>query len=249
MSIRNQLDRKITNELIMMTRTVLEQNYFTFKNETYFQLSGLSMGAPSSGIFSEIYLQNLEHTKIIDILTQHNTVGYFRYVDDILIVYDVNLTVINKVHETFNNLTPTIKFTLETETDHNINFLDVSIHNKGNQLTFNIHHKPTTTDVIIPVVSCHPPERKHTAIRHVVNRMNSYRLNYNDKITEQHIIEKIIGNNGYDTSIIQQLNKPRHENNLTDNKKSWAKFTFFRGKTRIITKRFKGTNLRIAYKV
>jgi hypothetical protein len=53
------LDRKITNELITMTRTVLEQNYFTFKNKTYFQLSGLAMGAPSSGILSEVYLQNL----------------------------------------------------------------------------------------------------------------------------------------------------------------------------------------------
>jgi hypothetical protein len=59
-----------------------------------------------------------------------------------------------------------MKFTLETETDYNINFLDVSIHNKGNQLTFNIHRKPTTTDVIIPIDSCHPPEQKHAAIRH-----------------------------------------------------------------------------------
>jgi hypothetical protein len=159
MSISNQLDRKITNELITMTRTVLEQNYFTFKNKTYFQLSGLAMGAPSSGILYEVYFQNLEHTKVIDILTQRNIIGYFRYVDDILIVYDENSTDIYKIHETFNNLAPTIKFTLETETDNNINFLDISIQNKEKKLTFNIHRKPTTTDVTIPIDSCHPPNK------------------------------------------------------------------------------------------
>jgi hypothetical protein len=93
---------------------------------------------------------------------QHNIIGYFRYVVDILLVYDENLTDIYKVHDAFNNTAPTIKFTLETETDFNINFIDVSIHNKGNQLTFNIHRKPTTTNVIIPIDSCHPVEQKNT---------------------------------------------------------------------------------------
>jgi hypothetical protein len=68
MSIRNQLDKIIVNELITMTRTVLEQNYF--------QLGGLAMGAPSSGILSDVYLQNLEHTKIIDILTLSSAIFY-----------------------------------------------------------------------------------------------------------------------------------------------------------------------------
>jgi hypothetical protein len=43
------------------------------------------MGAPTSSLFSEIYLQHLETTLIVDILLQYHIVGYFRYVDDILI--------------------------------------------------------------------------------------------------------------------------------------------------------------------
>ena len=69
MSLSNQLDAKTTNELTMITHTVLEQNYFTFRNGNYSQTTGLAMGAPSSAILSEIYLQHLEHTKIIDIIT------------------------------------------------------------------------------------------------------------------------------------------------------------------------------------
>jgi hypothetical protein len=36
--------------------------------------------------------------------------------------------------------------------------------------------------------------------------MNSYRLNDVNKRTEQHILEQIITNNGYDTSIISLTN-------------------------------------------
>jgi hypothetical protein len=225
MSIRNQLDRKTTNELIMITRTVLEQNYFNLNNQSYSQLTGMTMVVPSSGILSEIYHQNLESTKIIEILTQHNIIGYFRYVDDILIVYDENSTDIHKVPKTFNNLAPTIKFTLETETNNYINFLDVSIQNTGNKLTFNIYRKPTATDVIIPIDSCHPPEQKHAAIRYMINRMNSYKLDNANKKSEQHTIEQIITNNEYDTSIIKRFGKSRHKDNINKNKDSWAKFT------------------------
>jgi hypothetical protein len=116
------------------------------------------MGSPSSAILSEIYLQHLEHTKIIDILTQHTILSYHRYVDDILVIYDDNITDIYEVHTTLNSLTPTIKFTLEKENKHHINFLDLTIHNTDGKLSFSIYRKPTATDIIIPANSSHPPE-------------------------------------------------------------------------------------------
>ena len=248
-SARNQLDSKITNEIITITQTVLQQNYLTFNNNIYSQHSGLAMGAPSSGILSEIYIQNMEHTIIYNILIQHSILGYFRYVDDILIVYNENVTDIHRVYNLLNHVDPTIKFSLETENNHNINFLDVSINHQDNHFTFNIHRKPTTTDIIIPADSCHPPEQKHAAIKHMINRMNSYNLNHTDKATEQHVIEQILDANGYNTSVIQQINKPKRERrNATDKKNRWATFTYFGKETRIITKLFKKSELRIAYK-
>jgi hypothetical protein len=115
------------------------------------------MWAPSSEVLSEVYLQHLEHTEIIKIITQHNILGYFRYVDDTPMICDDNSTDIHEVHIAFNNLAPTIKFTIETETDKNINFLDIAIQNKENKLLFSVHRKTTTTDNIIPKNSCHPP--------------------------------------------------------------------------------------------
>jgi hypothetical protein len=85
------------------------------------------MGAPSSSVLAEIYLQNLEWDQIFKILTDNNILGYFRYVDDILIVYNNNYTDINEVHTSFNSLAPTLKFTMENETNNRINFLDITI--------------------------------------------------------------------------------------------------------------------------
>jgi hypothetical protein len=110
--IEQALDEKTTNELIKITHTIIELNYFEFQNRCYIQNKGLVMGAPTSAILSEIYLQNLECTKIIKILTDNNILGYFRYVDDILIVYNDDFTDIHKVYKTFNSLAPTIKFTM-----------------------------------------------------------------------------------------------------------------------------------------
>jgi hypothetical protein len=247
MSLRNQLDINTTNELIKNTHTFLEQNYFSFRNKNYSQTTGLAMGAPSSAALSEIYLQRLEHTKIVDIITQQNIIGYFKYVDDILVVYDQSFTDIHNIHKALNNLVPTIKFTLENETDGRIIFLDFTIQNKGNKLLFNIYRKPTATH-IIPKDSCHHPEQKHAAIRYMINRMNTYRLNDDNKRTENQIIEQIVYNNGYETSVIEQLSKHRRKDNTNNTKDSWTKFTYFGRETRVITKFFKEIRVRVVYK-
>ena len=66
------------------------------------------MGFPTSSVFSEIYLQYIENTAVCDIVTHNNITGYFRYVDDILIVYDRTTTDILKVFDSFNKLMPTM---------------------------------------------------------------------------------------------------------------------------------------------
>jgi len=87
----------------------------------------------------------------------------------------------------------------------------------------------------------------------MVNRLNSYRLSDDNKQNEQQVIEQIITNNGYDPSIIKHFNKTgqkTNNNNNNNNKKElWAKFTYYGKETRAITKLFKETQLRIAFKV
>jgi hypothetical protein len=246
MCIEQKLEEKFTDEILSVTHAILQQNYFQFQDSCYVQKTGLAMGAPTSSILSEIYLQHMEQNKIFEILTNHNILGYFRYVDDILIVFNSNKTNIQEVFKSFNDLSPSIKFTMETESNNQINFLDITIHKETDKFTFNIYRKPTATDTIIPRTSCHPPEHKQPAIRYMVNRMNTYNLTNSNKTQEQGVIRQILHNNGYDPSITTRHNN-RKTPELKQNKNKWAKFTYIGKETKFITKLFKDSPILISY--
>ena len=59
----------------------------------------------TSSIFSEIYLQYLENTKIFDILVKHHIISYFQYADDIPLVYTNSVINIEDVLDTLNTNT------------------------------------------------------------------------------------------------------------------------------------------------
>jgi hypothetical protein len=121
-------------------------------------------------------------------LQKHHILDYYRYVDDILIIYDnENLTNINDTLTDFNAIHPNIQYTIETQTDNKLNCLDITIENKDNTFTFDIYIKPTTTDLIIHNDSCHPSEHKHSAIRYMINRMNTYHIPTDKKHKETQI--------------------------------------------------------------
>jgi hypothetical protein len=60
------------------------------------------MGAPTSAILAEIFIQYLEHNAIIHTLQKHHILDYYRYVDDILMIYNDNLTNIQDTLKDFN---------------------------------------------------------------------------------------------------------------------------------------------------
>jgi len=94
----------------------------------------------------------MENTLIYDVLRETRVEGYIRYVDDILIIYNENLTDINEIHIRFNSISPDLNFTLELEQDDALNFLDLTIKKTVTKMIYDIYRKPTTSDNIIPKV-------------------------------------------------------------------------------------------------
>jgi len=82
----------MTRDLTKLAKALVTQNYFRFENLTYLQPDRLAMGAPTSSILSEFYLQHLESHKIYSLLLNHKVEGYFRYADDTLIIYNEDNT-------------------------------------------------------------------------------------------------------------------------------------------------------------
>jgi len=83
----NNIEDNLKQNIIKLSKTIIDQNCFQFLDKTYIQTDGLAMGAPTSSIFSELYLQFLKNSTIYSILLNYDIKGYFRYVNDILIVY------------------------------------------------------------------------------------------------------------------------------------------------------------------
>jgi hypothetical protein len=59
------------------------------------------MGAPISKL-SEIYIQNMEEKQIYPILIKYQIIGYFRYVDSILLICEPKKTDIEETLSEFN---------------------------------------------------------------------------------------------------------------------------------------------------
>jgi hypothetical protein len=99
------------NEIMSLVKIILNQNYFQHNNQTFKQQDGLAMGAPTSAILPEIFIQYLEHNSILKVLQKHNIVDYYRYIDDILIIYNEKHTNINNTLNDFNKIHPNIQYT------------------------------------------------------------------------------------------------------------------------------------------
>ena len=153
---QNSTDPKQKQELMKWFDTIISQNYFTHNGTIQIQKDGLAMGPPSSGLISELFLQQMEHKHLTHLSTKRKIIKYFRYVDDILIIFDSNHTDIQAILTDFNTLHSNLKFTAETETDNMINYLDVTIHRNPTDWKMSTYRNPTFADTIIPYTSNHP---------------------------------------------------------------------------------------------
>jgi hypothetical protein len=249
----NNLDHRSKKELLSWYDIITQQNYFTHKGKIIIQKDGLAMGSPASSLLSEVFLQKLEHTNLPQIAKKLNLIDYFRYVDDILIVYDNQHTNLENITQEFNTMHRNIRLTNETEVNKEIHYLDITITRESDNVRIAIFRKPTHTDTIIPYHSNHPPQHKYAAIKFLYNRLNTYQLHKPEYTQELNIIQNIIHNNQFPIQTYQTnrthtstFKDPPSQATDTQQPAKWCTFTYTGRETRTITKLFKHTNLKIA---
>jgi hypothetical protein len=104
--------------------------------------------------------------------------------------------------------------------------------------------------LIIHNDSCHPTEHKNSAIQYMINRTNTYPISTNNKHHKLQRINIILQNNNYPQFTHKNNRRKQNKNTTTSTtqKKKWATFTYIGKQTRTITKLFKDTHIKIAYK-
>ena len=140
----------------------MNQNYFQFKNQLYEQKEGTPMGSPTSGIISEIQIQNMENEHFHNITRKNKIRLLDQYVDDILVIYDSITSNENDILNDLNSIHNKIKFTHKNEINNTINYLDLTITKNLQKkvIDLGIYHKRTSNTTVIHNKSRHPFQQK-----------------------------------------------------------------------------------------
>ncbi len=105
----------MTNEAIMrLLSHSLENCYFLWDKELYQQVSGLPMGSRISPILANIFMEELEFKVLTTSLILPKI--YFRYVDDVFVVWDEGKGESEDFLQELNQQDPNINLTQEKET-------------------------------------------------------------------------------------------------------------------------------------
>ena len=145
---------------------ILKSNYFYINKNFFHQIKGMAMGknfavvgSNSTVVYFEFKMFALLPQIYLRDFVDYFVRNYFRFLDDIFHTWLINFD-IKPFYKLINELDPDLKFIFEKLTT-DINFLDINIKTFGNQLHFDIYHKPTNSFSYLKYNRCYPSQTKN----------------------------------------------------------------------------------------
>ena len=149
------------------------ETHFLFKGKFYDQIDGVAMGSPLAPILANLFMGHFEK----ECLSNYDGVlpsYYTRYVDDIFSVFNSHDEA-KRYFSYLNSRHPNVKFTMETEVNQVIPFLDVLIDNGSNILNTTTYHKSTYSGLLLNFDSFTSRFYKISLIKCLIDR--AYKIN------------------------------------------------------------------------
>jgi len=122
------------------------------------------MDSPLFPVIANLVLQDLEMSALKSL--SFNLPFYYRYVDYIILTAPLNS--LDLILQTFNSQHS--RFTMETERDKKISFLDVTLIN-GGKLIFDLYRKPSFSGKYLNYHSHHPINHKKDVIFGLIDKI------------------------------------------------------------------------------
>ena len=150
------------------------QSHFLFNGEFFDQIDGVAMGSPLAPVLANLFMGH--HEKLwLQQYTGPNVLFYRRYVDDTFCLFETKDDAL-LFFDYLNTRHSNIKFTMETEIDKKLPFLDILIDNNDptGPIT-SVYHKKTYTGMLTNFFSFCPWSYKTGLVRTLVDR--TFRIN------------------------------------------------------------------------
>ncbi|KAL9965271.1 hypothetical protein ACROYT_G029046 [Oculina patagonica] len=106
-----------------LLKFVLRSTYFQYHGSIYEQQEGAAMESPVSAVIANLYMESFEEQAIAS--SSYKPKIWKRYVDDTFTILDREN--VDSFLQHLNNQQPSIHFTMETESDSNLAFLDTAV--------------------------------------------------------------------------------------------------------------------------
>jgi hypothetical protein len=118
----------------------LRTTYFQVDDKFFQQKDDMAMGSSLSPVMSNIFMEHFEKLALDS--AQHKPSVWLWYVDDTFVVWPHHPSQLQAFLSHLNSLRPSIQFTMETESDNAIAFLDVLVVRERTTLTTRVYRKP-----------------------------------------------------------------------------------------------------------
>ena len=140
---------------------LLRTTFFIFNGTYYQQAEGVAMGGSPSSIVAEIYMPGTETTALTT--TSYPPKVWERHVDDVFSI--IRKSNLHDFFQHINCLHPKTKFTMKTEENSQLPFLDTLIQrNSDNTISIRVYRNPTHTDQYLKIYispSSQSKEKRH----------------------------------------------------------------------------------------
>ena len=191
---------------------VLRSTYFQYNGSIYEQKDGAAMGSPVSAVIANLYMESFEEQAITT--SSYKPTIWKRYVDDTFTILDRGN--VDDFLQHMNNQQPSIRFTMETENNNKLAFLDTAVSREPDgRLTTSVYRKPTHTDQYLAYDSHHPQSVKRGIVKCLYERAKRLVTKPSVISEEKKHLSSVLASNGYPFSFLQKLTKTGRPNDST----------------------------------
>ena len=201
-----------TDDITTLLQFALSNNYFVFNDIIYKQVHGCAIGSPVSPVVANLCMEEIEESAISNSSVPPTI--WKRYVDDSFCI--IGKDDVSAFHDTLNPIDINTSFTIETDCNGTIAFLDTLVSRRNGVIVVDVYRKPTHTDRYLDFNSHHDNRHKASSASTLLHWALSLPNSSEGKKRELNYVHAALESNGYPSKFIKNIHVKRTRSSTTN---------------------------------